>query len=150
MNQEHGKQKPGKRKRRNPEQPQKPPLQSAATSPPSTHRMSRKEAAQAQAKKNRQLRILIGGVAAVILLVAIVIFVNRPTDSGIQIDYSGIAISQSEVVRNSGSMPGDSSRTRSHLPPVRQSVIRTLQSPCTSSATSNATSARFSTMRPCP
>lgn len=65
-------------------------------------RTSRKEAAQAEAKKKRQLQMIIGGVAAAVIITVVLILVNRPTSSGIEIDYSDVEVAQSDVVRGFG------------------------------------------------
>ena len=69
-----------------------------------SRRTSRKEVAQAQAKKKQQMQLIIGGVALAVIVAVIFIFVNRPTNSGVQIDYSGLDVSNSEVVANSGAI----------------------------------------------
>lgn len=69
---------------------------------PQSRRTGRKEEAQAQAKKKKQLQMIIGGVAAAIVIAIVFILVNRPTSSGIDIDYSDVAMAQSDVVANVG------------------------------------------------
>ena len=112
MSQNPRKRKASNRKRRSSGQPgaHNPPdqTQPGPSSPAQpSQRASRKKAAQAEAKKKRQLQMLIGGVAAVIVIVAIVIVINRPTGSGVQIDYSDVTVTQSEVVTNRGLLPDD-------------------------------------------
>lgn len=79
---------------------------SASASPsqakPSSRRTGRKDAALAQAKKKRQMQMIIGGVAAAVLIAVVFILVNRPTSSGIEIDYSDVDVAQSDVVQNMG------------------------------------------------
>src|SRR5699024_8236764 len=69
---------------------------------PSSRRTSRRDAAQAQEKKKKQLQMIIGGVAAAVIIAVVFILVNRPTSSGIEIDYSDVEIAQSDVVQNVG------------------------------------------------
>ena len=69
---------------------------------PVTRRTSKKEAAQAQAKKKQQMQLIIGGVALAVLVAVVFIFLNRPSDSGVQIDYSGLEVAQGVAVANLG------------------------------------------------
>lgn len=69
---------------------------------PASRRTNRKEEAQAQAKKKKQMQLIIGGVALAVIVAVIFVFVNRPTSSGVQIDYTGLEVSNSEVVTNAG------------------------------------------------
>lgn len=69
-----------------------------------SRRTGRKEQAQAQAKKKQQMQLIIGGVALAIIVAVIFIFVNRPTNSGVQIDYSGLDVAQSEIIANQGAI----------------------------------------------
>lgn len=74
---------------------------------PQSRRTSRKETAQAEAKKKRQLQMIIGGVAAAVVIAIIFILVNRPTSSGIEIDYSDVEVAQSGIVAGQGTPPAD-------------------------------------------
>lgn len=71
-------------------------------------RTSRKAAAQAQAKKKQQLQLIIGGVAAALVIVVAFILINRPTASGVKIDYTGIAQANSAITDASGTPAADS------------------------------------------
>lgn len=120
MSQNPGNRKANKRKKRptgksgaNKQQSQQKPQATQAASSsestsgqsqekPQSKRTGRKEAAQAQAKKTKQLQMIIGGVAAAVVIAVIFILVNRPTSSGIDIDYSDITMAQSDVVQNIG------------------------------------------------
>lgn len=72
-----------------------------------SRRTSRKEAAQTRARKKRQLQLLIGGVAAAVIIAVAFILFNRPTSSGIEIDYSDVQVAQSDIVQNSGTPSAD-------------------------------------------
>lgn len=74
-------------------------------------RVSRKEAAQAEAKKKKQLQMIIGGVAAAVVIAVIFILVNRPTNDGVKIDYSAVDVSQSQIVQGQGTPPADADRS---------------------------------------
>lgn len=74
----------------------------APSKQPATRRTSRKEAAQAEAKKKKQLQMIIGGVAAAIVIAVVFILVNRPTATGIEIDYSDVDVAQSDIVLGQG------------------------------------------------
>ncbi len=117
MSQNPGSRKSNKRRKRNTGQPgaKKQQVQPKATQAstgepvstgsqpkPDSRRTGRKEAAQAQAKKKRQLQMIIGGVAAAVIIAVVFILVNRPTSSGIEIDYSDVEVAQSDVVQNMG------------------------------------------------
>ncbi|MCA9832356.1 MAG: DsbA family protein [Thermomicrobiales bacterium] len=65
-------------------------------------RSSRKEAAEAAAKKKRQMQMIIGGVIVAVIVVVIAIFANRPTASGVKIDYTGIDVAPSNAIANLG------------------------------------------------
>ncbi len=122
MSQNPGNRKPNKRKRRNAgqsgakkqadrQQKQTTANQPQATAPkseakPASRRTGRKEAAQAEQKKKRQLQMIIGGVAAAVIIALIFILVNRPTSSGIEIDYSDVHVAQSDVVQSAGTPEG--------------------------------------------
>lgn len=82
----------------------KQPSSEPVTDAPTSRRTNRKEQAQAQAKKKQQMQLIIGGVALAIIVAVVFIFVNRPTDSGVQIDYSGLEVSNSEVIANEGAV----------------------------------------------
>lgn len=79
---------------------------------PVSRRTSRKEEAQAQAKKKQQLQLIIGGAVLAVLVAVIFIFVNRPTSSGVQIDYSGLEVGQSEVIANQGAIASPEAATQ--------------------------------------
>lgn len=79
------------------------------TNVPASRRTTRKEQAQAEAKKKKQLQMIIGGIAAAVVIAVIFILVNRPTNSGVDIDYSGIAMAQSDIVLGQGTPPADQS-----------------------------------------
>lgn len=81
---------------------QKDEVPGAPSKQPASRRTSRKEAAQAEAKKKRQLQMIIGGVAAAVVIAVIFILVNRPTATGIQIDYSDVDVAQSDIVLSQG------------------------------------------------
>ncbi len=83
-------------------QPKQPVTVSTEAVRPESRRTSRKEAAQAQAKKKQQLQLIIGGVALALIAAVVFIFLNRPSDSGVQIDYSGLEVGQSQVIANEG------------------------------------------------
>lgn len=83
------------------------PTASQAQPKPESRRTGRKEAAQAEAKKKKQLQMIIGGVAAAVVIAIVFILVNRPTSSGIDIDYSDVAMAQSDVVQNEGTPSAD-------------------------------------------
>lgn len=100
MSQQRGKKTSNKRRKKNANQTESPKQQGQTQQ--HSRRASRKEAARTQAKKKRQLQLLIGGIAAVVAIVALVIFINRPTSSGIEIDYSDIDVAQSEIVLSQG------------------------------------------------
>lgn len=74
---------------------------------PTSRRTTRKEAAQAEAKKKRQLQMIIGGVAAAALIVVVFILINRPTSTGVEIDYSGLEVAQSDIVQGFGTPSAD-------------------------------------------
>lgn len=92
--------KSGKRRKQATGQPEAKNQQPQAQQ--SSRRATRKEAARTQAKKKRQLQMLVGGIVAVVLIVGVVIFINRPTSSGVEIDYSDITVAQSEIVVSQG------------------------------------------------
>lgn len=73
-----------------------------AAAAPASRRTSKKEAAQAQAKKKRQLQLIIGGVIAAIVIAVVLILVNRPTESGVEIDYSNVAVANSAIIASQG------------------------------------------------
>lgn len=86
------------------------PAESSSTSgsaPSASRRTSRKDAALAEAKKKRQMQILIGGVAAAVAVAIIFFLVNRPTNSGIEIDYTDVNIAQSGIVEGQATPPAD-------------------------------------------
>lgn len=79
----------------------------APSKQPSSRRTSRKEVAQAEAKKKKQLQMIIGGVAAAVVVAVVFILVNRPTASGIEIDYSDVNVAQSDIVLGQGTPPAE-------------------------------------------
>ena len=79
----------------------------APSKQPASRRTSRKEAAQAEAKKKKQLQMIIGGVAAAVVIAVIFILVNRPTATGIEIDYSDVDVAQSGIVLGMGTPPAE-------------------------------------------
>lgn len=84
-------------------------VQQSSSQQQASRRTSRKEAAQAEAKKKRQLQMIIGGVAAAAVIAVIFILVNRPTSSGIEIDYTDVEIAQSGIVQGMGTPPAEQS-----------------------------------------
>lgn len=105
MSHNTGKKKSNTRRKQSTPQPGSRPQQTQAQQ--HSRRATRKEAARTQAKKKRQLQLLIGGIVAVVVIVGIVIFINRPTSTGVQIDYSDIEVAQSEIVLNQGTATSD-------------------------------------------
>lgn len=87
------------------------PTAKATSSQPVSRRTSRKDAAQAEAKKKKQLQMIIGGVAAAVVIAVIFILVNRPTSSGVEIDYSDVEVAQSQIVQNAGTPAADTDTT---------------------------------------
>lgn len=87
------------RRRKQGDHKQKPAATAAA---PASNRANRKAAARNEAKKKQQLRLLIGGLIAVVAVVGVVVFLNRPSSNGIQIDFTGVEVVQSELVINQG------------------------------------------------
>ena len=79
-------------------EPTDPSTDKTRTGQPAPRRTSRKAAAQAEAKKKRQLQLIIGGVAAAVVIAVIFILVNRPTSSGVEIDYSDVDVAQAPIV----------------------------------------------------
>lgn len=79
--------------------PAQPTTSSSATA---SKRSSRKEAAEAAAKKKKQMQMIIGGVIVAVIVVVIAIFANRPTASGVKIDYTGIALVPSNAIASLG------------------------------------------------
>ena len=97
----------GAKKQQNQQQASNQSAKSESTAPateakPTSRRTSRKDEALAQAKKKKQLQMIIGGVAAAVIIAVVFILVNRPTSSGIEIDYSDVDVAQSDVVQNVG------------------------------------------------
>ncbi len=88
-------------------QPVEKTASTSASSSPVSKRTSKKEAAQAEAKKKRQLQMIIGGVAAAVAIAVIFILVNRPTSSGVEIDYSGLDVAQSSIIASQGTPAAD-------------------------------------------
>lgn len=78
------------------------PRASAEPVKPVSRRTSKKEVAQAQARKKQQMQLIIGGVALAVLVAVVFIFLNRPSESGKQIDYSGLDVAQSGIVASQG------------------------------------------------
>lgn len=96
-------------KQTNPQQSAAPSPETPAATPaqPAARRTSRKEIAQAEAKKKKQLQMIIGGVAAAVAIAVIFILVNRPTSSGVQTDFSNLAVAQSAIVQAQGTPAAD-------------------------------------------
>lgn len=78
------------------------PAKAATPASTTSRRTSRKETAQAEAKKKKQLQMIIGGVAAAVVIAVVFILVNRPTSDGVQIDFSNVAVAQSDIVQGQG------------------------------------------------
>ncbi|MCV0404548.1 MAG: DsbA family protein, partial [Chloroflexi bacterium] len=57
--------------------------------------------------------LIIGGAALAIIVAVVFIFVNRPTSSGVQIDYSGLEVGQSEIIANQGAVASPEAATQS-------------------------------------
>lgn len=72
------------------------------TSGEGSRRTSRKANAQAQAKKKQQMQLIIGGVALAVIVAIAFIIINRPSSSGVEIDYTGIARNESAIVSADG------------------------------------------------
>lgn len=83
-------------------QPVAPTGTSTESARPVSRRTSKREVAQAQAKKKQQMQLIIGGVALAVIAAVVFIFLNRPSDSGVQIDYSGLEVSESQIVASQG------------------------------------------------
>lgn len=123
MSHNPGNRKANKRKKRNTnqtaankQQSQQQPSVTEETTPSSagsktqqqaSRRTSRKETAQAEAKKKKQLQMIIGGVAAAIVIALVFFLINRPTNSGIEIDYSDVDVAQSDIVLAQGTPAAD-------------------------------------------
>ena len=109
MSHNHGNKKANTRRKRNTGQGASKPVQPNeaphAAPQPTSPRATRKEAARAQAKKKRQMQLLIGGLAAVAVIIAVVVFINRPTNTGVSIDFSDVQVAQSEVTLNPAATP---------------------------------------------
>lgn len=58
--------------------------------------------AQQRAKKKKQLQLLGGGVAIAVVAAVLLILVNRPSNSGLDIDYSGVAFAPPPVTLSAG------------------------------------------------
>lgn len=67
-----------------------------------SRRTSRKATAQAQAKKKQQMQLIIGGVVVAMIVAVAFIFINRPSNTGVEIDYTGIAREESSIVAANG------------------------------------------------
>jgi protein-disulfide isomerase len=65
-------------------------------------RNTRRHEAQQKAKQKKQLQLLGGGVALAVVVAVILIFANRPSSSGLDIDYSGVAFAPPPVTLSSG------------------------------------------------
>lgn len=65
-------------------------------------RNARRIEAQQKAKKKQQLQLLGGGVAVAIVVAILLILVNRPSNSGLDIDYSGVAFAPPPVTLSAG------------------------------------------------
>lgn len=111
MSQNHGNKKVNNRRKRNtnPAAGAKTTVstqrQEATQAPQKTQASrapGRKETAQAEAKKKKQLQMIIGGVVLAVVVAVVLILVNRPTPSGIGIDYSGLEIAQSQIIASQG------------------------------------------------
>lgn len=127
MSQNPGNKKSNKRRKRNPnqsgaskQQAQQPKATQAETHDPKdeapgsapskqpvSRRTSRKDVAQAEAKKKKQLQMIIGGVAAAIIIAIVFFLINRPTSTGIEIDYSDVDVAQSDIVLGQATPPAE-------------------------------------------
>lgn len=80
----------------------KPDGQTSKSNEAAAKRASRKEVAQAEAKKKKQLQMIIGGVAIALVVAVVAIFFNRPSANGVQIDYTDIETAPSGIIQNVG------------------------------------------------
>ncbi len=82
--------------------PPKPQAHTAAD-----RRQSRREAAIRRERQRRQLRLVIGGVAAAVIIATMLIFLNRPGETSAEVDYNGVAIAQPPIAQAGGTPPAD-------------------------------------------
>jgi protein-disulfide isomerase len=82
----------------------------ADTAPRSTERrQARRDEAIRKEKQQKQLRLIIGGVVAAVIVAAVLIFLNRPTNDAANIDYEGIAFAQPPITQTAGTPAADAS-----------------------------------------
>lgn len=62
----------------------------------------RQEASSRDKKKKQQLQMLLGLLAVAVAVVALMIFINRPSDGGGEIDYDGLNVANAPVIEGSG------------------------------------------------
>lgn len=65
-------------------------------------RNARRQEAIQKAKKKKQIQMLGGGVAIAVVVAILLILVNRPSNSGLDVDYSGIAFAPPPITLSSG------------------------------------------------
>lgn len=65
-------------------------------------RTARRAEAERKAKQRRQLQFLGGAVAVAVVVAIVLILVNRPSNEGLDIDYSGIAHAQPPITETAG------------------------------------------------
>lgn len=74
---------------------------------PADRRQARREAAIRRERQKKQLWLVIGGVAAAVLIATVLIFLNRPGETSAEVDYGGIAIAQPPIAQAGGTPPAD-------------------------------------------
>lgn len=74
----------------------------ASASKAAARRETRRLEAQKKAKQKRQLQLLAGGVALAVVVAVLLIFINRPSNEGLDIDYDGLAFAPPPVTLATG------------------------------------------------